>query len=399
MTQHRNFLRRLQLTITAKIDWKKGDRVIVEPSKGEYWVATVTKVQRDGKKIYIRYDDGDKDDFNPKSKKVLGRAALKRKSKKPLGKRELKQWLAPDETTTTVKRQRVSRSPNKPVEPKRPKKDTTVKKPAENKPAKPATKGFSKTAPYIVTIFKARRGGSMSAFWHEVERGADWAHTRTDSQYYTINDKWKVFTHPKPRSRFRPTPIDMGTYFELAEDKGTLYHRKGHSSEYWIGKDGPVTIAPNGKVSKADFSKPRGAENLDALKESKGKKSGETYVVLMFPTTKRGGERYAWADAKFGERFQNRKGLRKFWIKDQRYKDLMPPADPYGRFKIKAIPGLTEELFKIASDVAVNMGEKTPKTSMDYYMFMSGKGSGGPRRLRTSRRDEIEDILQSWRNL
>ena len=385
------FLRDIYKVTAAKpkIEWKKGDRAIVQLDDDEYWVATVTRVSRDGKQINFRYDDGDKDAIPTKSKKLLGLTERKKKFAKPISKKNLKRWFPkgiPNKTRGQVK-------PVKPRVPKE-KKEVGDGKIAKLGPISDAIRrsgrgktepSAKKVKPFIVTLMKEKRGRPMRAFWTDIATGVGWNHTGTYAQFYTTNSKWQKFLYKENRrGRFMPTPIEIEELNELQRDKGTLYIRHG-KRDTWSstsgGRSEAVTIGKDGKISKYDWEKP-----ADIPKFTSKPKKGEPYVVLLFPTTKRGGERYAWADDKFGDRFRKRKGLRKLWVTDQQFKEIMPAADPYGRFKVKAIPNLAETLFKAASRVAINDGDAIGKTEIDFYTFMSGKGSVGPRRSRTKTR-------------
>jgi hypothetical protein len=83
---------RLLVEAAPKPTYKKNDRVIVDVSKDDgIWVATITKVTP--KRIYVRFDDGDKLDFAARSKKFLGKGT-KKKRKSAIPKKDVKKWLA-----------------------------------------------------------------------------------------------------------------------------------------------------------------------------------------------------------------------------------------------------------------------------------------------------------------
>jgi hypothetical protein len=105
---------RFLIEAAPKPIYKKGDRVIVDVSKDDgIWVATITKVTP--KKIYVRFDDGDKLDFSAKSKKFLGKGT-KKKRKSAIPKKDVKKWLAKEKKVKApVKKARKKgvRVPNK----------------------------------------------------------------------------------------------------------------------------------------------------------------------------------------------------------------------------------------------------------------------------------------------
>jgi hypothetical protein len=86
------------VTITsANTPFVKGDRVVADWD-GDLYLATVTAV-RSGK-YYVLFDDGDKNSYPVRSKKIMG-PAVKRKSTKPILRSQLYKFLLQDKSKTT----------------------------------------------------------------------------------------------------------------------------------------------------------------------------------------------------------------------------------------------------------------------------------------------------------
>ena len=74
--------------ILSASSYQKGDRVVVR-FDDEYYLGTVSK---SGAKIYVRFDDGDKESFPKNSKKIIG-IGVKQKRKKSFSKKNLDKYL------------------------------------------------------------------------------------------------------------------------------------------------------------------------------------------------------------------------------------------------------------------------------------------------------------------
>jgi len=74
----------------AKRKWKRGDRVVVHYENDDYYLATVTTTRQNF--IYIEYDDGDKESFSFRSKRIIGKAK-KRRNKSAISKNDLSNFL------------------------------------------------------------------------------------------------------------------------------------------------------------------------------------------------------------------------------------------------------------------------------------------------------------------
>ena len=73
----------------SSIKYKKGDRILVKMDK-EYYLGTVSKTS--GSKIYIIFDNGNKDNYSSRSKFLVG-LGVKKKNKNPIKKKDVKNFL------------------------------------------------------------------------------------------------------------------------------------------------------------------------------------------------------------------------------------------------------------------------------------------------------------------
>jgi len=74
--------------ILSSSSYQKGDRLVIR-FDDEYYLGTVSK---SGAKIYVRFDDGDKESFPKNSKKIIG-IGVKQKRKKSFSKKNLDRYL------------------------------------------------------------------------------------------------------------------------------------------------------------------------------------------------------------------------------------------------------------------------------------------------------------------
>ena len=74
----------------AKRKWKRGDRIVVHYENDDYYLATVTITRQN--LIYIEYDDGDKESFSFRSKRIIGKAK-NRSKKSAISKSDLSNFL------------------------------------------------------------------------------------------------------------------------------------------------------------------------------------------------------------------------------------------------------------------------------------------------------------------
>lgn len=74
----------------TKRKWKRGDRIVVHYENDDYYLATVTITRQN--LIYIEYDDGDKESFSFRSKRIIGKAK-NRSKKSAISKSDLSNFL------------------------------------------------------------------------------------------------------------------------------------------------------------------------------------------------------------------------------------------------------------------------------------------------------------------
>lgn len=71
--------------------WSKGDRIVIEYDPNEYYIGTVTAVR--GNKVHVLFDDGDKESYSTRSKKIVG-PGVDKKRKTRIPKNKLDSYLA-----------------------------------------------------------------------------------------------------------------------------------------------------------------------------------------------------------------------------------------------------------------------------------------------------------------
>ena len=85
---------RITAARSARIEWSKNDRIILKLDENEYYVATVTRIKKEGRKLILRvkYDDGSGEWINSRSKYIIGRTPIKRKKLTGISKSDLRKW-------------------------------------------------------------------------------------------------------------------------------------------------------------------------------------------------------------------------------------------------------------------------------------------------------------------
>ena len=81
----------------AAIEWKKGDRVLIRFDDDEYYVGTITKIAKNKagrKRLYLTYDDGEKENLSPASKYIFGKTDYKRRRVRHFTKQQAQDILA-----------------------------------------------------------------------------------------------------------------------------------------------------------------------------------------------------------------------------------------------------------------------------------------------------------------
>ena len=80
-----------------RLDWERGDRVIVMVDEDEYYVATVTSIKAEGRgrgdALHIIYDEGTKEKILARSKYIVGKARIKKQRINPISETNLNKWL------------------------------------------------------------------------------------------------------------------------------------------------------------------------------------------------------------------------------------------------------------------------------------------------------------------
>jgi len=81
------------IIIAALAKYNKTDRVVIQFDKNEYYIGTVSSVRNN--RVYVLFDDGDKDNMPIKSKRIMG-IGVNKKRKLAIKKKDLEQWIKDD---------------------------------------------------------------------------------------------------------------------------------------------------------------------------------------------------------------------------------------------------------------------------------------------------------------